>query len=69
MVVGMDRTYLFLDWPLPEGSAFLFLGASGAGVALGLAVFGFGAAVPKTVLMARSVVAAPLVVFSTLRRF
>jgi len=63
-------TYLFLDWPLPEGRAFLFLGASGAGVALGLVVFAFGAAFPKTELIARSVVAAaPLVVFSTLRRF
>ena len=63
-------TYLFLDWPLPEGRAFLFLGASGAGVARGLVVFAFGAVLPKTALMARSAVAvAPLVGFSTLRRF
>ena len=64
------HTYLFLDWPLPEGRAFLFLGASGAGVARGLVVFAFGAVLPKTALMARSAVAvAPLVGFSTLRRF
>jgi hypothetical protein len=64
------KTHLFLDWPLPEGRAFLFLGASGAGVARGLVVFAFGAAFPKTELIARSVVTvAPLIGFSTLRRF
>ena len=64
-------TNLFLAWLLEVGSAFRFLLAavSGAGVSLGLVVFGFAAVLPKTLLIARSIGAPPFVVlgFSTLR--